>query len=105
MSAVDNKSYLNLINGKLVSAQNGRSLDMIDPCNGKTFATIPDSDEADINAAVSAAQMALDGDWGRMAPVERSRILHRWSQLILENFEELASLESRDTGKPITAFL
>ena len=103
MSAVDNKSYLNLINGKLVSAQNGRSLDMIDPCNGKTFATIPDSDEADINAAVSAAQMALDGDWGRMAPVERSRILHRWSQLILENFEELASLESRDTGKPITA--
>jgi aldehyde dehydrogenase (NAD+) len=38
-----------------------------------------------------------------MAPVERSRILHRWSQLILENFEELASLESRDTGKPITA--
>ena len=103
MSAVDNKSYLNLINGKLVSAQNGRSLDMIDPCNGKTFATIPDSDEADINAAVSAAHMALDGDWGRMAPVERSRILHRWSQLILENFEELASLESRDTGKPITA--
>lgn len=103
MSAVDNKSYLNLINGKLVSAQNGRSLDMIDPCNGKTFATIPDSDEADINAAVSAAQTALDGDWGRMAPVERSRILHRWSQLILENFEELASLESRDTGKPITA--
>ena len=86
-----------------MSAQNGRSLDMIDPCNGKTFATIPDSDEADINAAVSAAQMALDGDWGRMAPVERSRILHRWSQLILENFEELASLESRDTGKPITA--
>ena len=103
MSAVDNKSYLNLINGKLVSAQNGRSLDMIDPCNGKTFATIPDSDEADINAAVSAAQTALDGDWGRMAPVERSRILHRWSRLILENFEELASLESRDTGKPITA--
>ncbi|MDA1331200.1 MAG: aldehyde dehydrogenase family protein [Proteobacteria bacterium] len=103
MSALEIKSYLNLIDGKYVPAQTGQSLDMINPCNGKTFATIPDSDEADINAAVCAAQNALDGDWGRMAPVERSRILYRWSQLILENFEELASLESRDTGKPITA--
>ena len=103
MPAVEIKSYLNLINGKHVPAQTGKSLNMIDPCTGQKFATIPDSGEVDINAAVSAAENALDGDWGRMSPVERSRILHRWSQLILENFEELASLESRDTGKPITA--
>jgi len=103
MSAVELKEYSNVIGGKSVSAHNGRSLDMIDPCNGRAFATIPDSDEVDINAAVSAAQGALNGDWGKMAPVERSRVLHRWSQLILENFEALAALESKDTGKPITA--
>ena len=103
MSAVELKEYSNVIGGKSVSAHNGRSLDMIDPCNGRAFATIPDSDEVDINVAVSAAQGALNGDWGKMAPVERSRVLHRWSQLILENFEALAALESKDTGKPITA--
>ena len=103
MSAAELKVYLNLIDGKFISAQNGQSLEMIDPCNGRAFATLPDSDEVDINAAVSAAQGALGGSWGRMAPVERSRILYRWSQLIMENFEDLAALESRDTGKPITA--
>jgi aldehyde dehydrogenase (NAD+) len=103
MSAAELKVYSNLIDGKFISAQNGQSLEMIDPCNGRAFATLPDSDEVDINAAVSAAQGALGGSWGRMAPVERSRILYRWSQLIMENFEDLAALESRDTGKPITA--
>ena len=103
MSAAEIKNYDNLINGKNVTAQSGQVLDMIDPCNGKVFATIPDGDIADVDAAVKAAQGALDGEWGRMAPVERSRILHKWSQLILENFEELSALESRDTGKPITA--
>ena len=88
MSAAEIKNYDNLINGKNVTAQSGQSLDMIDPCNGKVFATIPDGDVADVDAAVKAAQGALDGEWGRMAPVERSRILHKWSQLILENFEE-----------------
>lgn len=95
--------YMNLINGKQVGALNGRVLDMINPCDGKAFATIPDSDEADIDVAVKAAQSALDGEWGRMAPVERSRILHRWAQLIENHFDELSELESLDTGKPITA--
>ena len=103
MSGVELKSYLNIINGKNVPSQTGQSLNMIDPCSGKTFATIPDSNDADIDAAVRAARSSLDGDWGKMAPVDRSRILHRWSQLILENFEDLALLESRDTGKPISA--
>ena len=103
MSETQSKTYSNLVDGKSISAQSGRSLDMIDPCNGRAFATIPDSDDADINSAVCAAQSALDDSWGRMAPVERSRIMHRWSQLIMENFEELAALESKDTGKPITA--
>lgn len=103
MSVAQLKAYTNLIDGKLIPAQNSRSLEMIDPCNGRAFATIPDSDELDVNSAVRAARSALDGGWGNMAPVERSRILHRWSQLIMDNFEDLALLESRDTGKPITA--
>ena len=48
MSGVELKSYLNIINGKNVPSQTGQSLNMIDPCSGKTFATIPDSNDADM---------------------------------------------------------
>ena len=51
--------------------------------------------------AVKSAQAALDGEWGRMIPVERGRLLHALGQQILEHEEELAELESRDVGKPL----
>ena len=49
-----------------------------------------------------AARKSLEGEWGHNAPVERGRILHRLSVLILENTESLAVLEAKDTGKPMT---
>ena len=60
MSGVELKSYLNIINGKNIPSQTGQSLSMIDPCSGKTFATIPDSNDADIDAAVRAARSSLE---------------------------------------------
>ena len=103
MTAVEIESYAQLIGGKQVQAVSGKSLPMIDPCSGETFARIAAGDAEDIDLAVRAAQAALDGEWGRTPPVERSRILQRWARLIMDNFEELAALESRDTGKPLTA--
>jgi len=103
MTAAEIESYAQLIDGKQVQAVSGESLPMIDPCNGETFARIPAGGAEDIDRAVRAAQAALDGAWGRTAPVERSRIMQRWARLIMDNFEELAALESRDTGKPLTA--
>jgi aldehyde dehydrogenase (NAD+) len=103
MTAVELESHALLIGGKQVQAADGGTLPMIDPCNGEAFARIAAGTAADIDLAVRAAQSALDGTWGHTPPVERSRIMHRWSQLILDNFEELAMIEARDTGKPLTA--
>jgi aldehyde dehydrogenase (NAD+) len=103
MTAAELESHALLINGKLVQAADGGSLPMIDPCNGEAFAQIAAGTAEDVDRAVRAAQAALDGKWGHTPPVERSRIMLRWAQLILDHFEELAMIEAHDTGKPLTA--
>jgi aldehyde dehydrogenase (NAD+) len=65
------------------------------------YAEIARSGETDIDAAVRAARDAYNGAWGRMAPAARSRLLWRLSQALLDHQDELARLESRDTGKPL----
>jgi len=91
-----------LINGQWVSPVNGGTIDVIDPCNGEVFTTIDRGSAADIDLAVKAAQGALDGAWGKLTATERGRIMLRYAELILKNVEEIAQLEARDTGKPIT---
>jgi aldehyde dehydrogenase (NAD+) len=91
-----------LIDGKWQSSLNGGTIDVVNPSNGEVFTTIDRGDAADIDLAVQAAQRALDGPWGKLTATERGRILHRFGELILKNNEELAQLEARDTGKPIT---
>ncbi|HUU72254.1 MAG TPA: aldehyde dehydrogenase family protein, partial [Burkholderiales bacterium] len=103
MTKVEMESHALLIDGKQVPAASGESLPMTDPCSGQTFAHIAAGGAEDIDRAVRSAQAALDGAWGKTPPVERSRILQRWARLILDHFEELAMIESRDTGKPLTA--
>lgn len=92
-----------LIDGKWTQPADGGSLPMIDPCTGEPFAYIAAGGPADIDRAVKAAQAALEGPWGKMAPSERGRILLRWARLIEDNLEELTLIEARDTGKPMTA--
>ncbi len=93
--------YANLIDGRLVPASTGLSIEVVDPADGSVFATLPRSAAADVDAAVDAARAALHGAWGRMTATERGRVLTRLSALITEHHAELAALESRDTGKPI----
>lgn len=92
-----------LIDGQWVTAVAGGSIDVINPCTGDKFTSIDRGGAADIDLAVQAAQRALDGAWGRSTATERGRILHRFGELILQHNEELAQLEARDTGKPMTA--
>ncbi len=96
------RAFMNLIDGQQVEAADGRRIDVICPSDGAVFASLSRSGKADIDQAVSAARNALEaGDWGRMAAFERGRVLQRFSQLVTENLDELAALESRDTGKPL----
>lgn len=89
------------INGQWVPAASDRTLPVIDPATGEAFDTLARGDAADVDRAVAAARAALSGPWGALTATERGRILSRMSALILERSEELAQLESRDTGKPI----
>jgi len=95
------KSQL-LINGKWVDAAAGETIDVIDPCTARSFGTIARGRDEDVRLAVKAARGALDGAWGRMTATERGRILQRLARLIVERGEELAQLEARDTGKPMS---
>lgn len=85
-----------------VGAVGGRCIDVTDPCTGAVFTQISRGETADVDLAVHAARAALDGEWGRMTATQRGRILHRLGQLIVDNAEELAWIEARDTGKPIS---
>ncbi|OHC45133.1 MAG: aldehyde dehydrogenase [Rhodobacteraceae bacterium GWE1_64_9] len=71
------------------------------PSTGEVICAIGRGTAADVDAAVTAAEAALEGAWGRMPAVERGRILMRMSQLVLARAEELAFLESTDVGKPM----
>lgn len=77
-------------------------LPLINPSDGSTLCQIARSTEDDVDAAVAAAQDALNGDWGRMNAMERGRCLTRLSQLVLDHAHLLTTLETLDVGKPVT---
>jgi len=91
-----------LISGTWRVPQAGETIALIDPSDGTELTQIARGCSEDIDAAVSAAQAALDGVWGKTTALERGRILTRIGQLVLENVELLAELEARDVGKPLT---
>ncbi len=91
-----------LINGQWRAASDGQTIPVLNPCDGQAFTTIARGTAADIDAAVKAAQGALDGVWGRMTATERGRILMKFGELIVRNAEAIAKIEAQDTGKPMT---
>ncbi|MFN4099725.1 MAG: aldehyde dehydrogenase family protein [Pararhodobacter sp.] len=78
------------------------TLMLTDPSTGEVLTRIGRGTAGEIDAAVAAAHAARAGDWGRMSALERGRILTRLGQLILTRTEDLAQLEARDVGKPLT---
>lgn len=94
-------AFMQIVDGKKVDSLSGERMDVRCPSDGKVFASIPASGATDVDRAVKAARRAFDqGPWGRMPAVERGRCLTRLFHLVEKNGEELAALESRDTGKP-----
>ncbi|HEX2122168.1 MAG TPA: aldehyde dehydrogenase family protein, partial [Thermoanaerobaculia bacterium] len=91
----------NFIGGAFVEPAGGAYFDDIEPATGKVLAQIPDSDARDVDAAVKAAKQAFPM-WSRMPAEQRSRLLLKLADLIEQNLEELAVLESRDNGKPVS---
>ena len=91
----------NYIGGELVPAANRQHFDNICPSTGEVIGEVPDSDDRDVEIAVDAAKRAFPA-WSRTTAAERSRLLLRVADLIERDQQQLAQLESLDSGKPIS---
>ena len=94
------KEIFNYINGRLIPAKSGGTLEVYDPSKGTTYALAPDSDEQDIKMAIAAAKKAFPS-WSATSVEERSEILLKIATLIDTNLDQLALAESIDNGKPL----
>ena len=92
--------FLNVLGGEPVAALAGATREVINPATGALIASVPESGEADVERAVSAAAAAA-ASWGSTTPGERAQVLLDLADLLDEHSEELAQLESANVGKPI----
>ncbi|MES1975625.1 MAG: aldehyde dehydrogenase family protein [Pseudomonadota bacterium] len=90
-----------LIGGKSVESRSGKRTDIIDPGTGDVIATVAEGDASDVDAAVAAARRAFEGEWSKVKPNQRARMLFKYADLVEANADELAQLESINTGKPL----
>ncbi|MBW2961243.1 aldehyde dehydrogenase family protein [Mesonia aestuariivivens] len=94
------EKYENFINGEFVAPVKGEYFDNISPVDGKVFTKAARSSEEDVNLALDAAHEAFPS-WSKTSATERSNMLLKIAQVMEDNFEYLATLETIDNGKPI----
>ncbi|HEX7909960.1 MAG TPA: betaine-aldehyde dehydrogenase [Paraburkholderia sp.] len=92
------------IGGAYVDATSGETFDTLDPATGETLASVQQATAADVDRAVQSAHEG-QREWAALTAMQRSRILRRAVELLRERNDELAALETRDTGKPIAETL
>lgn len=91
-----------LIDGADVDAATGETFEASNPARNAVIANVARAGTEDVDRAVAAARRAFDdGPWPRMSPTERGKIVGKIAALIREHADELATLESLNTGKPI----
>jgi len=90
------------INGAFVEAASPDTIDVIDPSTTEVIARAPAAGAADVDRAASAARAAFDdGPWKDVSAQDRGRILFKLAEVVRQRADELADLETRNTGKPI----
>ncbi|WP_333825373.1 aldehyde dehydrogenase family protein [Pinisolibacter sp.] len=95
--------WFGIVDGERREAIDGERLDVVAPSDGTVFASIPRGRAADVDAAVASARAAFAaGPWAKLSAMERGRLLTKLAGVVTAHTEELAELESRDTGKPIS---
>ena len=91
-----------LVDGEFVDGANGEWREVLNPATGEVIAEVPECSAEDVDRAVRAARVAFE-KWFDTTPAERSQMLHRLADVLEENAEELAQIESRNVGKPVAA--
>jgi aldehyde dehydrogenase (NAD+) len=90
------------IGGKWVPAASGKTFETINPANEEVIAQVAEGDAEDVDAAVTAARDALEnGPWSKMDARDRGRLLYKLADLMEDELDDLAALETLDNGKPI----
>jgi aldehyde dehydrogenase (NAD+)/betaine-aldehyde dehydrogenase len=88
------------INGSFVDALDGATMDVVNPHDGSLLAVVAEGGEADVDRAVNAAKSAYPS-WSSLAAADRGKLLLRLANLLEQNADEMARLESIDTGHPL----
>jgi gamma-glutamyl-gamma-aminobutyraldehyde dehydrogenase len=90
------------VNGKFSKPRSGKTMDTVNPATGESLGKMAACDSSDVDYTVTKAREAFDrGDWSRMHPSDRKRVIIQLSKLILRHRHELAVMESLESGKPI----
>lgn len=90
------------IGGKWIPSASGKTFETIHPATEEVVAQIAEGDKEDIDLAVDAARAQFDGgEWSRMDARERGNLMYKLADILEENVDELAALETLDNGKPI----
>jgi acyl-CoA reductase-like NAD-dependent aldehyde dehydrogenase len=103
MAVATEREYGLFINGESTESASGELRDLYEPATGELLAKVAVANAQDVDRAVEAARAALEGDWARTAPTERSRLLHALADALVANRKELAELEARNVGKAISS--
>ncbi|MCM3717514.1 aldehyde dehydrogenase family protein [Fictibacillus phosphorivorans] len=97
-----NGTKKHFINGEWVASASGKTFETLNPSNGEVLAVVSEGGPEDIDKAVKAARAAFEtGYWSKMPASKRSYLIYKLADLMEENKEELAQLDTLDNGKPI----
>ena len=103
MVAVDVRHYQMVIDGELVDSSSGKTMQLVNPATNEGIGTVPRSTEEDVDRAVAAARSAFEGAWARVSACKRARLMMKLGELIRERVDELAQLETLNSGKAISS--
>jgi aldehyde dehydrogenase (NAD+) len=91
-----------LINNEWRPSASGKTMDVVNPATEEVIAQVASADRVDLDSAVSAARVALDGAWGQLSARERGRLVRKLGERLLERVDEVARFETLHNGKPIS---
>jgi aldehyde dehydrogenase (NAD+) len=92
-----------LIDGQWREAVSGKRFETLNPATGEVITFVAEADKADVDLAVKAARKAFEeGPWSKLTATDRGKVLSKLADLIMEHRDELAALETMDSGKPIS---
>jgi acyl-CoA reductase-like NAD-dependent aldehyde dehydrogenase len=100
---VERGPQLLLIGPERVGAADGRTFDTIDPATGEVICEVAFAGAEDVERAAAAARAALEGPLRKVSASKRSGLMYALAELIKQNGDELAELESLDNGKPLAS--